>query len=672
MASNSELNVRIIVDAAQLTSGMSGAAQTVQSASERMAASLRAAGVSAVDAASAMKNLGFTSAETSASLGQVASASASAEAPIERVARSANNARAAFMGLNSELGLHGNRALGSFIAQSETLGPALNAAFTGIAILGFIELAEKAGEKMSALIADTFIFTAAQKALYGQLVSDNKAIADNLAQQQNLMRDLQVVALPLVEQERMRAKWAQDDASGLKAKVDATEKELALQTKILNSLQAKKSIEPPVYADSGVMAEDDDQDKQIEEATQRRDSLSSSLGALRDQYKTAALAAEGLASKANSTAMKDAHRETENWAREQDRLGREEEERALRSARIQKEEAEEQTRATEKVQRSKEEEARLEAEYNQKSLEDFQRGLVQRTSLIEEQGKNELAQIQSNAELQEEITTKRKGSTSPVIAKEAFDAYTAEVAVTQQLIAAQEALQQELIETGAKQDDPKVQASLMRELALVKMLDQEWERYSKTVEKVMNAQQQQVNKVVQGIGNDLSRGIVSWMNGQETFGRAMQHVWTQFADAVVSNLVKAGVQMIAHAALSNAIDKSMQLSKAEAAASSTWASVAAIPIVGPFLAPEAAAAAFAGVMAFADGGIVPGSGPVPAIVHGGEMILNEGQQRSMMGGSTVNLHYSPSIGAGANVDDIKAHGDALVKHLKRTLRRMNR
>ena len=68
------------------------------------------------------------------------------------------------------------------------------------------------------------------------------------------------------------------------------------------------------------------------------------------------------------------------------------------------------------------------------------------------------------------------------------------------------------------------------------------------------------------------------------------------------------------------------MNNAYTAATGAYSAVAGIPIVGPFLAPVAAATAFAGVMAFdvisAAGGMdkVPFDG-MPAILHANEMVL---------------------------------------------------
>lgn len=92
------------------------------------------------------------------------------------------------------------------------------------------------------------------------------------------------------------------------------------------------------------------------------------------------------------------------------------------------------------------------------------------------------------------------------------------------------------------------------------------------------------------------------------------------------------------------------------AAAGTWAAVAQIPVVGPFLAPPAAAAAFAGVMAFdALTALEVGAWEIPkdmpAFLHKGEMVVPQnfasglrGASGGVIGGDT-NFHttYAPTI-----------------------------
>lgn len=111
-----------------------------------------------------------------------------------QAARGFYNARAAATGLFSEVGLHGNRAMSSFLAQSSSLGPLLSAAFSGIAILGFIELAVQAGHKLGELIADTFIFTDAMKEMYKLEVAYNHDLEKVLDAERVLRHDIFVDA----------------------------------------------------------------------------------------------------------------------------------------------------------------------------------------------------------------------------------------------------------------------------------------------------------------------------------------------------------------------------------------------------------------------------------------------------------------------------------------------
>jgi len=75
-----------------------------------------------------------------------------------------------------------------------------------------------------------------------------------------------------------------------------------------------------------------------------------------------------------------------------------------------------------------------------------------------------------------------------------------------------------------------------------------------------------------------------------------------------------------------AIKKSEQqkevLSDAKAGAAAAWKAVVGIPIIGPILAPIAAATAFAGIEAFSaeQGMLVPGSGGL-TMLHPHEMVL---------------------------------------------------
>jgi hypothetical protein len=675
---DSQLSVQVVVDASQIGGVMQPAATAAKDAFTDLAAAQIRVKTASYDLNSTLNTLAKSglaptaemTEEVAAAMFEAEQASAAMKSAqealhpeLERVAAGANNARVAFMGLNKELGLGGNRALSTFISQSETLGPLLSKAFTGIAIAGFIQLAVLAGEKLSKLIADTLIFTAAQQALYAQELGANKAIQQANEQHSQMLRELAAIGLTPIEQAKLRAQYAKEDAEGLAGQVAQQEKALALAQQQLALTQQKLGTKPNNYGApvSPATAE------MLEQLTKQQaavESLNATVGQLRAQYKVAGDAVAVAQKQISTDATKQQTEELKNYNREIEREGKAAEEAAVRRGEAEKRAADEKEKLDEEADRRTEESAKHD-------LEAFQRTLTQKNQLIAEEGRNELAQIRANADLAEKATAERTphGGANPAISKEAFDAYQQEITIIQQLVAAEDQLQQKLMATGAAIDDPKIEESMRRQASLMQQMNADWDRYAAKVQQVTHAQQQQVSQMVNAIGSDFSRGFVSWMNGQETFGRAMQRIWTQFADTVVSSLLKAGFQMVANIALQKSLTDSTKISDAEAAARHTWTAVSAIPIIGPFLAPEAAAAAFAGVMAFESGGMVPGYGPTPAIVHGGEMILNRDQQRALGGGSqTFNFNHN---GSGTS-EQVRTSSREFFKMAKREMRRMNR
>jgi hypothetical protein len=675
---DSQLSVQVVVDASQINGVLEPAAAAAKDAFTDLAAAQIRVKAASYELNSTLNTLAKSGlAPTAEQTEEVAAAMFEAEqaahsmaaaetalhGETEKVAAGANNARVAFMGLNRELGLGGNRALSAFISQSRVLGPLLSNAFTGIAIAGFIQLAITAGEKLSKLIDDTLIFTAAQKALYAQELGANQAIDQANQAHVQMLRELAAIGLPSVEQAKLRAQYAKEDADGLAATIAQQEKAVALAAQQLSLTQQKLGTKPinyaaPVNSDTTKLLD------QLEKQRQTVDSLNAQLGVLRAQYKAAGDAIAVAQKQMSTDSAKQQMEDLKNLNRELEREGKAAEEAAVRRGDAERRAAEESEKIDEQMDRQTQEAAK-------RDLETFERTLIQKNQLVAEAGKNELAQIRANADLAEKATAEHKGAASPEIKTEAFEAYKEEIGVIQQLIAVENQLQEALKATGVAIDDPKILESMRHQDALLQQESASWDRYAVKVQQVLNAQRQQVSQMVNAIGADFTRGFVSWMNGQETFGRAMQHVWTQFADTVVSSLLKAGFQMVANAALQQSLTDSTKLSKAGEAAANTWAAVSAIPIVGPFLAPEAAAAAFAGVLAFEQGGMVPGYGPVPAIVHGGEMILNADQQRAL-GAGGGNHSFTFNHYGGGSGEQIRSSSREFFKMAKREMRRLNR
>jgi hypothetical protein len=152
-------------------------------------------------------------------------------------------------------------------------------------------------------------------------------------------------------------------------------------------------------------------------------------------------------------------------------------------------------------------------------------------------------------------------------------------------------------------------------------------------------------------------------------------------ESIISNSLRAALMEVAH-------EKTAQLAHAEAAAAAAWHAMSNIPVVGPALGAVAAAATFAGAMAFEQGGIVPGYGnmdTVPAMLIPGETVIPKGLSESLMsaarGGSsqpghTYHVHVRPTyhvntIDGDGMQDVLEKHSDQLTRHVQNTLRKMN-
>jgi hypothetical protein len=217
-------------------------------------------------------------------------------------------------------------------------------------------------------------------------------------------------------------------------------------------------------------------------------------------------------------------------------------------------------------------------------------------------------------------------------------------------------------------------------------------------EEKLNKEMSMYMRTFDQINSAVNKSVVSMMTGQESFGRAAQKVWTSFATNAVENIMKVGEKFVEQklvmmavsnaqktaeatsaaegAALNQSAMMKEQLAAAKAGAAKAYQAMAGIPVIGPVLGAIAGAAAFTAMMAFEEGGMVPGYGPVPAIVHGGEMILNQDQQRALgergggAGGGNHTFNFNHS-GSGSS-EQVRTSSREFFKMAKREMRRMNR
>lgn len=122
-------------------------------------------------------------------------------------------------------------------------------------------------------------------------------------------------------------------------------------------------------------------------------------------------------------------------------------------------------------------------------------------------------------------------------------------------------------------------------------------------------------------------------NGTASLSQSVRGLFVSVAQSVASSLEQMAAKnltiMLQQAAMGKTIKLKELAGNAYAAAGSAYKAIVGIPYVGPFLAPAAAATAFAGVMAFGGGISAEGGYDIPANVnpivqtHAREMILPE-------------------------------------------------
>jgi hypothetical protein len=185
----------------------------------------------------------------------------------------------------------------------------------------------------------------------------------------------------------------------------------------------------------------------------------------------------------------------------------------------------------------------------------------------------------------------------------------------------------EILDNGEAQ---KYQQDLNRELQLTRQHDQQIAQLNRqSAEQTQKIWLEAYQKMTAGFNDAVARWVVT---GQG-FAQSMAQMMGSITENFTRNVMKMAEQFLLGIMLQKQGQKSQIFADAKTAAANTYSAVSAIPYVGPFLAPPAAAAAFAGVMAFdsfGDGGVVRGGGgmAVPVLAHAGERVLTPSQTQN--------------------------------------------
>jgi hypothetical protein len=168
------------------------------------------------------------------------------------------------------------------------------------------------------------------------------------------------------------------------------------------------------------------------------------------------------------------------------------------------------------------------------------------------------------------------------------------------------------------------------------------------------------DKAFATLGHTFDSAIRGMVTGTQSFKGAFASMIQDMTAKFISAMVTQAAQYIAAHLLMLAVHKSIHqqevLADAKSAAAAAWKAVVGIPVIGPVLAPIAAATAFAGVEAFsAERGwdMVPAGGALTRL-HAREMVLSAPIADAVRGrasggsssaGGEIHIHYSPQIHA---------------------------
>jgi hypothetical protein len=183
---------------------------------------------------------------------------------------------------------------------------------------------------------------------------------------------------------------------------------------------------------------------------------------------------------------------------------------------------------------------------------------------------------------------------------------------------------------------------------------EESERFLKQQQQAAARFQQQWGAAFRNLAQAFSTSFRNMIVGGESFGQAMRNMFASIADSALQTATKNIATMIMENAVGKDLGSAQIRKDAGEAAAGAYKAVVGIPYAGPFLAPAAAAVAYAGVLAFdsAAGGYDIPAGINPVVqTHSKEMILPEEHAdtiRSMAGrrggGRSVGLHVIPVNG----------------------------
>jgi hypothetical protein len=555
-------------------------------------------------------------------------------------------ARHAAMMLGEETGIRIPRALAGIAARSETLGPILAGAFSGIALIAFAELIVKGTEKLTDWIAKTFLFTDAMKAVD----NINKSINADIVDQNSKLKELnQAYELIGLTGSKLTGKKFEFFNADQMAPAEALLKEMsedmvgfgksgqtaAHNIELVNGLiqQANKSMpkdaQMPMLPSSASMETALDTLRNLQATYQKNVQVLEQQGANQQKTYENEVVTEAAA------ALQKREAAERNFAKLQEEVAK------ARVAAI----------------------APITAAFDEMEKVQVSRG---ETELATELKIGEATQKAADAELKLNVATAKAAAEaqSDAVARDKAQGLThQQVADTQKLVTLlQQQKDAELAVVDAKMQEAQAAMDMAETSgaggglnvadynnALASYREYQAQRVTIAAEadkKIasandtdLKAEQKEYQQYLSSFNSAFASAFAQVASGHETLGKAAMKIYDQMAMSFLKNMALTMMAEVEGALLHKTLAQQKQLTDAKGAAGGAWNATAGIPIIGPVLAPIAAAAAFAGVMAFDDGGMVPST--QMSLVHAREAVLNPRQ--------TENFRQMTEQGAGGAV-----------------------
>jgi hypothetical protein len=259
----------------------------------------------------------------------------------------------------------------------------------------------------------------------------------------------------------------------------------------------------------------------------------------------------------------------------------------------------------------------------------------------EELGKQETKQAIVMAKLQEQADEESARHKLAVMKATAAQTVAAEIQASQARLKVEtDALdkQHAQLEAAENKDLLAIRTNEDKKTELTRQATNE---RTKIIDAALQKQYQDTARIENQIAGQISKTLTTSILQAKNLGTAFKKMGAEMVESMMETAMKAVL-----------LNKQGQLSDAEAAATAAYKSgMKAYPSPeNMIIAPIQGAAAFAGAMAFEQGGEIPGSGAVPIIGHGGETVVTKAltdqvKNNGGAGGGDQHFHYAPSVQA---------------------------